>query len=196
MKIFTVDNNYIAEAAYGPVWFTVPDSVIVNSGKPFFLPDFDSEFEARASIAIKISRLGKSVDVRFAKRYYAVAAPALLIFATGLKRRLTEQGLPQDQSYVFDRALQLGEFKDLSCFGDILSFDIRVNGSHAMRWSESETNVSTDRIIETISSYNTIKVGDLILPALSRDAISLVPGQIIEATTTDDTDTLLNFHIK
>ena len=38
--------------------------------QPFFIPDFSSEVHFEAEIVIRINRLGKHIDERFAHKYY------------------------------------------------------------------------------------------------------------------------------
>ena len=47
-----------------------PDSALLKDNKPFFLPDFSNEIHHEIELIIKISRLGKNIEAKFAHRYY------------------------------------------------------------------------------------------------------------------------------
>ena len=73
MKIFAVGMNYAThnkELHHSldlsePVIFMKADSVL-KDGKPFFISDFSDEVHYETEIVIKICRLGKNIDERFA----------------------------------------------------------------------------------------------------------------------------------
>ena len=83
MKIFAAVGNHAGFIpAYGEsvvpsdrdiphgFWYEIPDSSIIRSGNPFFVPDFDTRFVALPSIAVRICKLGKGIAPRFVPRYY------------------------------------------------------------------------------------------------------------------------------
>ena len=55
----------------------LPDTALQTRGKPVFIPDWGGECEARCALAVRISRLGKSIERRFATRYFDAVAPAV-----------------------------------------------------------------------------------------------------------------------
>lgn len=100
MKIFAVIHNYgntSKDSPMGtgdPAWYEMPDSSILRTGNPFFVPDFDTEFLAFPSICYRIGRLGKSIARRFADRYIDSATVAVAVVASNRLRDLREQGMP------------------------------------------------------------------------------------------------------
>ena len=71
MKIFALEYPLSAtDSGHTPfrVW---PDSCWILSRRPVFVPGFAPRFIGVPAIAVKISRLGKCVEPRFAPRYYA-----------------------------------------------------------------------------------------------------------------------------
>lgn len=197
MKTFVFENNYDTDSARDLAWFTMAESVSVNSGKPFFLPDFDTSFTARPCVAIKFAKLGKSIAREFAPRYYASAAPAFMIFADNLRQSLLSRGLPPDAAMNFDRALQLGDFVELDRCAHPLSMTVKVNGNYQGLWTDALLNIPVDELIEMTSAYNTMKVGDVILSGVPAEGISLKPGMIVEGTLdAGASSTTISFHIK
>ena len=78
MKIFAVGWNYNSHnkemdntlVLNEPVIFLKPESAILKDGKPFFYPDWSSQIEYEAEIVVRIDRLGKNIQSKFAYRYY------------------------------------------------------------------------------------------------------------------------------
>lgn len=100
MKIFAVIHNYGETSPGSPMgegetsWYEMPDSALLRTGNPFFVPDFDSEFRAFPSICFRIGRLGKSIASRFAYRYIDSWTASVAVAATGLLRTQREAGMP------------------------------------------------------------------------------------------------------
>lgn len=101
MKVFAVGMNYAAhnkELHHSldlsePVIFMKADSVL-KDGKPFFIPDFSDEVHYETEVVIKICRLGKNIDERFAPRYYDEVTVGIDFTARDRQRELRDKGLP------------------------------------------------------------------------------------------------------
>lgn len=178
MKIFAVARNYGSSEAgspFGdgpdPIWYELPDSSILRSGQPFFIPDFSSEFRAFPSIAIKIGRLGKGVAERFASRYISSYAMACSVVGTSLLERLRSNGLPWSRATSFDKACLIGGFhEELPGEGPVRIF----TESDELIYSLDEIRNSCQRIISLLSRDITLKEGDIILPALHPEGLFLL----------------------
>lgn len=169
----------------GESLLSIPDSAVVKNGNPFFIPDFDSSFEAHPYIAVKICRLGKSIASRFAHRYYEELAPALNISAANLLIRLRQNGLPWTEATGFDKSLPLGTFlpvKDMRDRQLSLSITDREGNTRCFPLSIPEEE-KIETAIERVSLANSLKMGDLILiplpPFASSPAITLETDSII-----------------
>lgn len=154
-----------------PSWYCIADSALVNSGKPFFIPEFSDEFEAFLAPVVRIRRIGKTIEARFAPRYYSEIAPGIHIRASRLREELRKNGLPLDPSHNFDRSLTVGEFLPLDCFSGENTLVFSKNGEKIAEWKQETSHTSSktgeiDKIIERVSKTNTMKMGDLIIPGL------------------------------
>ena len=77
MKIIAVGWNYQSHNAemaqkaipQAPVVFTMPETALLKSGKPFFLPRFSNRIEYETELVFHISRLGKNIAPKFAHRW-------------------------------------------------------------------------------------------------------------------------------
>lgn len=147
-----------------PVFFMKPDSSLLINNKPFFLPDFSNEIHHEVEIVIKISRLGKNIQKKFAPRYYNEVTVGIDFTARDLQRICKEKGKPWEIAKGFDGSAVLGEFISLSDLinQNEIDFHLDINGKSAQKGNTRDMVFSIDRIIEYISQFVTLKMGDLI----------------------------------
>ena len=192
MKIFNILPAESIFSTSEPVWFFMPDSPILRSGNPFFVPEFDDRFEAYPALAIKINRLGKSIAPRFVNRYFCEATFAMTIRATTLLEKLRSNGLPWTPAVNFDKSCLLGDFID---FNGLSENGITLQiGEKTLTYPLDGMMSQIENVISYITSDTIIKTGDIVLMPLSADGINLTPGINIEATAGDSK--LLEIRIK
>lgn len=167
MKTFIIENNLYCAQEGKPVWSFLPDSALCNAGKPFFIPENADSITAFISPAIKITRLGKSIAPRFSKRYYSEAAPAIHFRDMGYREYLTRHGLPTDMSQAFDRALIIGEFENAVTILGETPLSMYKNNEKVDEWKKDDLTTTIDELFPAISAFNTLKMGDYLIPALS-----------------------------
>ncbi len=175
MKIICVGMNYAEHISelHGvdkakpeqPVIFMKPDSSLLRVNTPFYIPDFASEFHYETEIVVKINRLGRAINRKFAHRYYAEIGIGIDFTARDLQRKLMAQGLPWEISKGFDQAAAISEFVPLNELGgniDNISFHLDVNGETKQVGNTANMIFSVDEIIAYVSQFFTLKMGDLI----------------------------------
>lgn len=178
MKILAVGMNYRKHLLelnnpepVEPVIFMKPDSALLmapaskgRANQPFFLPDFSNEIHHETELVIKISKLGKSIESKYAHRYYEEVTVGLDLTARDVQSRLRKAGLPWEISKGFDGSAVLGDFVTLSDLGDIQNLDLQlnINGSTVQKGCTSDMIFAVDKIIEHVSRFFTLKTGDLI----------------------------------
>jgi 2-keto-4-pentenoate hydratase/2-oxohepta-3-ene-1,7-dioic acid hydratase in catechol pathway len=171
MKIICIGLNYRKHAQEmgkpfpsEPVVFLKPDSSIIKNNKPFFLPDFSREIHYEVEVVIKISKLGKSISVAFAHRYYDEITLGIDITAHDLQNKLSKAGLPWEISKSFDGAAPLGKFLPVSKVKDIqdLDFRLEINGKKVQESNTADMIFGVNDIIAYVSKYFILKTGDLI----------------------------------
>ncbi|MGB5463791.1 MAG: fumarylacetoacetate hydrolase family protein, partial [Aureibaculum sp.] len=76
MKIICIGRNYakhIEELANerpdNPVVFLKPDSAILAKNMPFFIPAFSNDIHYEVEVLVKINKVGKHIDAKFAHKY-------------------------------------------------------------------------------------------------------------------------------
>lgn len=204
MKILALWNNYDKagrEAAAGaePAVCWLTDSCLLREGRPFYVPDFDSDFRLFPTLAIRIDRLGKGIEARFARRYWGEASVWLNARACGLSRRLSEAGLPQGGAVAFDNSLILAPFFAMG-EGECAAFSCTVsrNGEPQCRWEGSRLAMQPEQTIEALSRHNTLKTGDIILLGFPAEGIVVRPGDTIEIRkeSAEEPQVLSHFKIK
>ena len=151
MKILAVNRAINDTMATTPSIDIIADSAVIRDGKPFFVPNFADKWAFDACIAIRISRLGKNIGKKFASRYYDAIAPILRIKPKDINKT-NNNGL-----YIsFDGSIIMGEWLDCG----INELNIKTSDqNHILHIEEMDI----DNIIATLSSYITLKIGDVII---------------------------------
>ncbi|MDR2497850.1 MAG: fumarylacetoacetate hydrolase family protein [Tannerellaceae bacterium] len=172
MKIIATGMNYAShnkemqhgEVPAAPVLFMKPDTAVLKDGKPFFLPGFSNEIHYEVELVVRIDRLGRNIEERFARRYYNEVSVGIDFTARDLQRRLRAEGMPWEISKAFDGSAALGSFFSLDELGgevQALQFELRLNGQMVQRATTADMIFSVDRIISHASSYFSLRTGDL-----------------------------------
>jgi 2-keto-4-pentenoate hydratase/2-oxohepta-3-ene-1,7-dioic acid hydratase in catechol pathway len=174
MKIFGTGMNYVEHnkelegALYitdDPVIFTKADSALLTRGRPFFLPDFTERCDYETELVVRICRLGRSIPVRFAHRYYDAVTVGIDFTARDLQQRLRAKGLPLDICKGFDGSAAIGEWLPVSELpGGIqdVHFHLDINGQTVQRGHSADMIHSVDELVAYISRFFTLRTGDLI----------------------------------
>lgn len=172
MKILAVGLNYESHnqemkrtfESKEPVIFMKPESAQLKDGKPFFIPDFSKEVHYETEIVVKINRLGKCIEERFAHRYYDEVTVGIDFTARDIQRGLKQKGLPWEVSKAFDNSAAIGRFISKNEFQDIqnINFHLDIDSKIVQKGNTSDMIYSIDKIVAHVSQYFTLKIGDLI----------------------------------
>ena len=171
MKIICVGRNYVEhikelnnEAPEDPVLFLKPDTAILLKKQPFFIPKFSNEVHHEVEILIKINRIGKHIDRKFAHKYYDEIGLGIDFTARDLQSKLKEKGLPWEKAKAFDGAAVIGNFLPKSDFKDIDNINFRLEKNDKVQQTGNTSLMfwKIDTLIEYISKYFTLKIGDII----------------------------------
>ena len=172
MKILCIGRNYtdhIAELQNErpdePVIFLKPDSAVLLKKQPFFIPEFSSDVHYEVELLVRINKIGKHIQKKFAHKYYDEVGLGIDFTARDLQAKLKEKGLPWEKAKGFDGSAVIGEkWIRKSHFSDLndISFSLEKNGNLVQQGRTSHMLWKIDEIIEYISSYFTLKIGDVI----------------------------------
>ena len=173
MKIVCVGMNYAAHnkemqnalILSEPTIFMKSDASLLKDGKPFYIPDFSSDMQYETEIVVKINRLGKSIHRKFASRYYDEITVGIDMTARDLQRKLKKDGLPWEISKSFDNSAVVGKFVSLKEEGlniNEIPFRLDIDGKTVQQGNTADMIFKVDEVIEYISKFITLKMGDLI----------------------------------
>ena len=171
MKIICVGRNYTAhieeldnEKPAHPVLFMKPDTSILLKKQPFFIPEFSSDVHHEVEILVKIKKIGKHIDRKFAHKYYDEIGLGIDFTARDLQSRLKEKGLPWEKAKAFDGAAVIGKYVPKTDFESVDTIDFRLekNGETVQQGNTALMLWKIDELIEYISKYFTLKIGDVI----------------------------------
>jgi 2-keto-4-pentenoate hydratase/2-oxohepta-3-ene-1,7-dioic acid hydratase in catechol pathway len=172
MKIICVGRNYVAHARElnnevpgEPVLFMKPDSALLRNNDPFYIPDWSNDVHHEVELIIKINRLGKSIEWKFAHRYYTEVGLGIDFTARDVQNALKDKGLPWEKSKAFDHSAVISsEFVPIESLPDrnAIHFRLDVNGKTVQVGDSSLMIFPVDEIIAQVSRYFTLKIGDLI----------------------------------
>lgn len=203
MKIFAVGWNYNSHnkemdntlVLNEPVIFLKPESSILKDGKPFFYPDWSSQIEYEAEIVVRIDRLGKNIQSKFAYRYYNSYTIGIDFTARDYQAKARANGNPWDISKGFDGSAVVGEF--ISTNGEKLGekeFYLNINGNEVQRGNSKDMIFSIDDIVAYVSKFYTLKKGDLIYTGTPAGVGGVKIGDRLEGFIGDEK--LLDFYVR
>ena len=199
MKIICIGKNYSAHAReFGggdplePIFFCKPDTALLRNNEPFYVPDFSREVHYECEVVVRIARVAKAIDERFAHRCYSEIGLGIDFTARDIQMRCVEQGLPWEKAKAFDHSAAVSpRFVPFS--GDV-EFEMCLNGELRQRASTGEMTFGIDRIISHVSRFMTLKIGDLIFTGTPAGVGAVAVGDHITATLGGEI--LLDFDIK
>ena len=203
MKIICVGRNYtdhIKELENNkpkePVLFLKPDSSIILNNKPFFIPDFSQNIHYELELIIKISRLGKHIQEKFSHKYYNFIGLGIDFTARDLQYDLKSKGLPWEKSKAFDGSCFISKWINKSEFNDVnnLNFNLNKNGKTVQKTNSKLMLWKIDELISYISTFFTLKIGDVIFTGTPAGVGKVSIGDNLEGFIEDNK--IFNLNIK
>ena len=188
MKIICIGRNYMAHAAElgneiqkEPVIFMKPDSAVFRQRDAFYIPDWSSDIHYEAEIVVKINRLGKNIEAKFAPKYYAEFTLGIDFTARDVQAQLKAKGLPWEKAKAFDQSAVLGTYLKVEDY-DLanLNFELKKNGKTVQVGKTNLMLHSIPKIIEHCSQYFTLKIGDLIFTGTPEGVGPVAAGDVLE----------------
>jgi acylpyruvate hydrolase len=203
MKIICIGRNYVSHARElnnevpdQPVFFMKPDSALVISNRPFFYPDFSKDVHHELEVVIRINRLGRSIEERYANRYFNEIALGVDFTARDLQAEQKKKGLPWEIAKGFDYSAPVSKFRPVKKYPDIhkLSFHLDLNGKTVQEGNTSLMIFSFEKIIAYVSRFITLKTGDLIYTGTPAGVGPVAVGDRLEAWL--EGEKLMDFPVK
>jgi 2-keto-4-pentenoate hydratase/2-oxohepta-3-ene-1,7-dioic acid hydratase in catechol pathway len=170
MKIICIGRNYAKhieelanERPESPVIFLKPDSAILPRKNPFFIPSFSKDVHYEVEILLKITKVGKYIDVKFAHKYYDEVGLGIDFTARDVQAQCKQKGLPWEKAKAFDGSAVVGAFYPKEKF-DLanLKFQLYKNDTIVQDGNTNAMLWKMDELISYVSQYFTLKKGDII----------------------------------
>lgn len=182
MKLICVGKNYEKiidnKANNEPLIFLKPDTAVLIKKQPFFIPDFSNNIHHEVELLVKINRVGKHIDKKFAHKYYNEVGLGIDFTARDLQEQLIAKGMPWDKAKGFDGAAVVGKWLNIENIKDVnaLSFSLTVNDEVVQKGNTSNMTYKIDELIEYVSKYFTLKIGDIIFTGTPAGAGKVKPN--------------------
>lgn len=147
-----------------PVFFMKPETAMLVKNRPFFIPDFSNDIHYEAELLIRINKLGKSIQKRYAHTYYDEIGLGIDFTARDLQQKVRSEGLPWEITKSFDGSAVIGTFLPKTQFADLhqIPFHLQLNDRIVQQGNSSDLIFDFDTIIEYVSQFVTLKIGDII----------------------------------
>ena len=203
MKIICIGQNYVehikelnGKVPETPVFFCKPDTAILRNNAPFYIPDFSNEIHHEVELVVKINKVGKNISTKFASRYYDEITVGIDFTARDLQRKARENGLPWEIAKAFDGAAPIGEFMNVNSLPDKknINFHLLKNDVLVQKGHTSDMLFNIDEIIAYVSTFFTLKIGDLIYTGTPVGVSKVEVGDQLKAYL--ENKLLLDFEIK
>ncbi|MGL5111199.1 MAG: fumarylacetoacetate hydrolase family protein [Flavobacterium sp.] len=189
MKIICIGRNYAShieelknERPDEPVVFMKPDSAVLLKQHPFVIPEFAEVIHHEIEVIVKISKVGKYIDAKFAHKYYEEISVGIDFTARDLQDHLKQKGLPWEKAKAFDGSAVLGEFLPKTQFSSLenLTFELLNNGISVQKGVSNHMLWTIDELIAYVSQFFTLKIGDIIFTGTPAGVASVQANDVLE----------------
>ena len=203
MKIICIGRNYAehakemkAETPTEPVFFMKPDTALLNNNDPFYFPKFSKEVHYETEIVLRINKNGKNIQKQFAHKYFDQISVGIDFTARDLQAQCKAKGLPWEKAKSFDGSGVMGSLVSMVKYKDIknLNFHLDINGKTVQQGNTKDLIFSFETVIEYISGFITLRIGDLIYTGTPVGVGPVNVGDRLQAYIEDEK--LLDFEVK
>jgi 2-keto-4-pentenoate hydratase/2-oxohepta-3-ene-1,7-dioic acid hydratase in catechol pathway len=189
MKIICIGRNYAShieelhnERPEEPVVFMKPDSAVLLKQHPFVIPEFSEDVHHELEIIVKISKVGKYIEPKFAHKYYDEISVGIDFTARDLQTKLKAKGLPWEKAKAFDGSAVIGDFLPKEQFSSLenITFELTNNNKSVQIGDSSLMLWGIDELISYVSQYFTLKIGDIIFTGTPAGVAAVKPDDVLE----------------
>lgn len=202
MKIICIGRNYADHAKEmnaalptEPIYFLKPDTALLREGD-FYYPNFTKDLHFECELVVKIDKVGKHIDPRFAHKYYSQFTLGIDFTARDLQQKCKEKGLPWEPAKGFDHSAPISttwlDVKDYH-FQE-LKFKFYQNEELRQIGRPKDFIFQIDELIAYVSKFITLKTGDLLFTGTPAGVGPVQIGDELRAEI--DGKTLLQLSVK
>ncbi len=165
------------------------DSSLLNGRKPMFIPDWTNDLRYIPAVALRICRVGKNIQPRFASRYYDAVAPAIDFCAYDTLLSAQRAGKSDTTARAFDFSFAIGTFLPQQA-GEAQTL---ADAIPSLRWvyetadgTEQEVNttallLSAEEAVHRASRIMTLRQGDILYIPYRLAAAPVVTNEVLHA---------------
>ncbi len=189
MKLICIGRNYENhinelqnQRPNEPVVFMKPDSAILLKQHPFVIPEFSDDIHHEIEVIVRINKVGKYIDAKFAHKYYDEISVGIDFTARDLQQKLKDKGLPWEKAKAFDGSAVIGDFIPKSQFESLenLNFELKNNNQTVQKSNTSFMLWNIDQLISEVSKYFTLKIGDILFTGTPEGVAVVRPNDLLE----------------
>ena len=189
MKIICVGRNYtdhVKELGNSipdePVLFMKPKSALLQAHTPFYYPEFTNELHYECELVLRVCKNGKYIQEKHAANYYVAITVGIDFTARDIQDELKKKGLPWEKAKAFDNSAVVGKFITLTPDFNrkSINFSLLKNKEKVQEANSTQMIFSMDRIVQDISNYFSLNIGDLIFTGTPAGVGECVTGDVLE----------------
>jgi len=194
MKIICIGRNYADhiselnnEKPEEPVIFMKADSSVLLKKFPFVIPEFTNDVHHEVELLVKINKVGKYIDKKFAHKYYDEIGLGIDFTARDLQSKLKEKGLPWEKAKAFDGSAVISDFLPKNDFSSLenINFELRKNNEVVQKGNSDLMLWKIDELIAYVSQFFTLKKGDILFTGTPKGVAKVLPGDLLEGFIED-----------
>ena len=189
MKIICIGRNYPKHAEElgnekpeSPVVFLKPDTAKLQRRFPFYIPSFSDQIHHEVEVVIKINRIGKYIEKKFAHKYYQEISLGIDFTARDVQAKCKAKGHPWEIAKAFDNAAPIGEFIPYESLEnrEAVEFHLLKNGKKVQVGTTKDLIFDFSYLISYLSKYFTLATGDLIYTGTPAGVGPVKIGDVLE----------------
>jgi fumarylpyruvate hydrolase len=190
-RIYCVGRNYAAHVREMggdpsrelPIFFSKPADAVVASGEDVPYPPHTSNLHHEVELVVAIGKGGAGIVATDALAHVFGYAVGNDLTRRDLQAEARSKGLPWDSSKAFDHSAPMSAIHTVGQVGHPVDARIwlKVNDEIRQDSNLSQLIWSVPEIIAELSTYYTLKPGDLIFTGTPDGIGALVPGDVVTA---------------
>lgn len=187
MKIICIGRNYVEHAKElgneipdKPVIFMKPDTAVLK-GNDFYIPEFSNDVHYELEVVLRISKGGKYIQKENASKHYDEIGLGIDCTARDLQSELKSKGLPWELAKGFDGSAVVSNFFKKENYDlKSLNFSLLKNKEKVQDGNTKNMMFGFDDIIEFVSQFFTLRVGDLIFTGTPAGVGKIAENDVLE----------------
>ena len=190
MKIVCI---YNALASGEDLWLTErSDSSVLRNNDDFYMPSFSQDMRCTVGYMLRVTRLAKCMNEKFAPRCYDAVGVAVAFVAQDIVERNCALGRPCDEAYCFDKSFAVSPESVAPDQVGEGALQIKIGNSQSES-GLSNLKISLDKALSKASELLTLKMGDIVYVAATEPFVPQI-GERIEIALNGEN--MLNFEVK